>query len=310
MIPRALLANLMISCLLGMEGGTLPAQPVPARLQDHAHASGASPAADSRVPGPAPAAGARQGRPGILVAPTRLVFDSRRRSAEVNLTNTGTAPGNYRVSLIHMEMDADGGMRELPPERVPGKLATEDLVRFAPRQVHLEPQESQAVRLQVRKPADLPDGEYKIFMVFREEPDTPEPPPVNPADPPKNISIQLTTLFGVAIPVLIRQGETAARAGLSGLALAPDGNQLTARLERTGNQSVHGDLRATFLPRSGPARVLAEINGLTVFTPNPCRNVSLALDGGAPRGGRIRLTFSLPQEQGGTLLAEGTLDLP
>jgi len=35
-----------------------------------------------------------------LLAPTRIVFDSRRRTAEVNLSNTGGVRGDYRISPV------------------------------------------------------------------------------------------------------------------------------------------------------------------------------------------------------------------
>ena len=93
--------------------------------------------------------------------------------------------------------------------------------------------------------------------------------------------------------------------------LSPDGKRLDFVLERTGNQSVHGDLKASFLPRAGKPRTLGEINGLSVFSPNPLRKVAMALEGAAPAGpGRIQLTYTSAEEPSGELLAERSLDLP
>jgi len=258
----------------------------------------------AQTPPPAPS----RGGAAVLVAPTRVVFDARRRTAEVNLTNAGGTPGSFRISLTQMVMDADGGCRERPLDDPPGPVALKDLIRFSPRVVTLAPQESQAVRIQLRKPADLPTGEYRLYMVFREEPPaTPEPAPS--AEPAKGLSIRLISLFGVAIPVIIRQGETSAQASVDGLALAHDRKTLTFRLARTGNQSVHGDLKAAFTPRNGKPQVLAEANGLSVFTPNPFRNMTMILDPPCKGGGRIHVTYSSPEDQGGALLAEGSLDV-
>ena len=46
----------------------------------------------------APTAGAGQ----LLVAPARVVLDMHKRTAELNLSNTGFAPGTYRIALIRM----------------------------------------------------------------------------------------------------------------------------------------------------------------------------------------------------------------
>ena len=262
----------------------------------------------AQAPPPAAPSAAPKAGAGVLVAPTRVVFDSRRRTAEVNLTNTGTAPATFRISLTRMEMDAEGGCREVPLDDPPGPVVLRDLVRYSPRLATLAPQESQAVRIQVRKPADLPTGEYRLYLVFREEPPTaPEPSPS--AEPPKGIAIRLVSLFGVAIPVIIRQGDTSAQVALSGLALDPDRRTLRFRLVRSGNQSVHGDVKVTFLPPTGKPQVLAEANGLSVFTPNGYRNMTMTLNPPGKGGGRIHVTYSNPEDQGGALLAEGQLDL-
>lgn len=259
----------------------------------------------------APGAARPQAGPGVLVTPTRIVFDDRKRTGEVALTNAGGGTGTYRVTLVRMDMNEDGGCRELPLERVEGRPAVQDMIRFSPREITLGPQESQVVRIQIRKPADLAPGEYRLHMVFREEP-PPPPEPAGATEQAKGITIRLTSLFGVAIPVIIRHGETSAKTRVADLALDADRRNLRLRLERTGNQSVHGDLKAAFTSARGKAPlVLAEANGLSVFTPNAFRNVVLPLEPSAlPGPGRIQVTFSAPADQGGALLAEGSLEVP
>ena len=266
-----------------------------------------TPAWAQAPPGPTPPGNGSGG--GVLVTPTRLVFDDRKRTGEVSLSNAGNGLGVYRISLVRMDMNEDGGCTELPLERLPGQIAIQDMIRFSPKVVTLNPQESQSVRIQVRKPADLPAGEYRLHMVFREEPPpAPEPVAAGTGEPPKGITIRLTSLFGVAIPVIIRHGETAAKATLTGLTLDADRKVLRFRLERTGNQSVHGDIKVALQPPAGKPVRLAEANGLSVFTPNAFRNLAMPLEGPVGRG-RLRVTFTAPEDQGGALLAEASLEV-
>ncbi len=251
----------------------------------------------------------------LLVAPTRVVMDNRKRTAELNLSNIGLVKATYRISLVRMEMDEAGSFKEVPSINVVGQVSPESLVRFSPREVTLEPQESQTVRLQARKPAELQAGEYRIHMIFRAIPPTPEPPPEStPSGPPKGISIKLIPVYGLAIPVIVRQGETSADVTLADLALDPQGRTILFRLERRGNQSVYGDLKAVFVPKVGPKETVCEANGVAVYTPNPARRVLLAVTTVAPGGrlahGRLHLTYSLPPREGGAMLAEGFLDVP
>jgi P pilus assembly chaperone PapD len=247
---------------------------------------------------------------GLLVFPTRLVFDGHKRAGEVSLTNVGRNQADFRISLVRMDMDADGGCREMPLERLPDSFNAQDMIRFSPKLVTLKPQEGQAVRIQLRLPANLPSGEFRCYMVIREvPPPPPEPTAHGPGDEPRSIAVKLTTLFGVALPLIIRHGETSATAGLSAITLDPDRKTLRLRLDRSGNASVHGDLKATFQSAGGKPQVLGEINALSVFTPNPFRNIAIPMDP-APKGaGRIQVTFSLPDAQGSAPLAAGTLEI-
>lgn len=245
----------------------------------------------------------------LLLAPTRVVFEGRKRSAEVNLSNIGPDRATYRISLVRMDMDEAGSIKERPLD--PGSESLLSLFRFSPREVTLESQESQTVRIQVRKPAELPDGEYRLHMVFRAVPPAASSAPA-PAEPSKGLSIRLTPIYGIAIPLIIRHGETAARVSISEPALDPVKRTLHFRLDRQGNQSVYGDLQATLHPPKGDSEVLAQATGLAVYTPNPSRRVTLALppSKALPPGSRIRITFARPPMEGGALLAETSLTLP
>ena len=254
---------------------------------------------------PPPAGGAGD----LLLAPTRVVFEGRKRSAEVNLSNIGPAQATYRISLVRMEMDEAGSIKERPLD--PGSESLLSLFRFSPREVTLQPQESQTVRIQVRKPAELPAGEYRLHMVFRAVPPATSAA-ATPAEPAKGLSIKLTPIYGIAIPLIIRHGETAAQVSIAEPALDPAKRTLQFRLDRSGNQSVYGDLQATLFPPTGVSEVLAQATGLAVYASNPSRRVSLPLPPAKPLppGSRIRITFARPPQEGGALLAETTFTLP
>jgi len=267
--------------------------------------------ADAQSPPTPPAAGVGN----LLVAPTRVVFEGRKRGGVVNLSNLGGGKATFRISLVRMEMDEQGGFREVPTQRVPGQVAPEDLIRFSPREVTLEAQESQTIRLQIRKPPELPTGEYRIHMLFRAVPPAPEPRA--DGDQPgssKAISIQLTPVFGISIPLIVRHGETSAKLSISDLILDPEAGQVRFTLNRSGNQSSFGDVKISFVPQRGSEETLAQANKLAIYCPNAFRKMSLPIpsrkSGSNLSGGRIRVTYSVPSSEGGALLAEASLNLP
>jgi len=243
------------------------------------------------------------GGPGdLLIAPGRLVFEGRTRTAALNLTNIGLQKATYRITMTRMEMSENGSFKELPTNPDTDKQLF-SLFSYSPHEVVLEPQESQAVRFLVKKPADLAPGEYRVHLVFRAIPPTPDP-----TTPPKKdgtISITLTLIYGLSIPLILRHGETSAAASIAQVSLDQEQKNLLFDLNRTGNQSVYGNLEATLLPLKGSAKSLATMNGVAVYA-----NMPLPADTPLPKGSRIQITFSAPVDAKGTKLAQAEFLIP
>lgn len=263
-----------------------------------------------------PRAAPAQRSPGdLLVAPTRVVLEGRQRTAEITLVNVGSATATYRITLVNLRMDKDGGTKEIEtPE--PGELFANELIRYSPRQVTLEPHVAQTVRIQVRKPADLEAGEYRSHLLFRAVPPA-APAVASPTEPVTEVTVKLTAVYGVSIPVIVRQGDTSTAATLSDLALVPPTGAdkeptLRFRINRTGNQSVYGDLTVMFLPAGGKARVVGLANGVAVYSPNPVRAAGIILHTTpeAPlKNGLLQLTYRR-QEKAKQILAEAAVRVP
>ena len=68
------------------------------------------------------------------------------------------------------------------------------------------------------RPQGLPDGEYRVHMLFRAIP--PATPVVQPTDEqPKGVQFKLTPVYGVTIPVIVRLGNLQATAGIANVHL-------------------------------------------------------------------------------------------
>jgi P pilus assembly chaperone PapD len=117
----------------------------------------------------------------LLVAPTRLVLDGG-RGAEVVLNNIGDEPATYRISVEFRRMTADGNLVEVT-DPTPQEKAAADMIVYAPRRVTLPPHQPQAIRIAARPPAGLPDGEYRVHLLFRAV-----PPPTSVSLPTANIA--------------------------------------------------------------------------------------------------------------------------
>jgi hypothetical protein len=131
------------------------------------------------------------------------------------------------------------------------------------------------------------------------------------------------------IPVIVRHGELAAKVALNGVRLertaakrknpndktaTPGGLAILLNIQRTGNRSVYGDVVVQFFPGSSAAGIqVGRVGGVAVYLPIEEREVRLVVPEAVAtklHGGRLRVTYSLPVEQGGTLLAETTVAVP
>lgn len=198
----------------------------------------------------------------LLVAPTRLVLNGG-RSAEVILNNIGDEPATYRISAEFRRMTPDGLLEEVSDPGAAEKAA-ESMVIFAPRRVTLAPREPQSIRVSARPPRDLPDGEYRIHLLFRAIP--PATPVATPASaPPKGLSFKLTPVYGVTIPVIVRLGNLSVQSGISDVRVEDqDGKPTIAlQLHRTGTRSTFGEVRVL---KSGVKEPVASGRAIAVYT--------------------------------------------
>ena len=217
----------------------------------------------------------------LMVSPTRIVFESNERTKQVNLINNGSESGRFRISFVRRKMTADGKFEEVP-ENEPG-MYSDDIVRFSPRQVTLQPGQSQTVRLMLRKKREMKDGEYRSHMLFQSLPD-PATSDINKLSDKnsKGLSVELIPIVGITIPVIVRHGKLSSTVSLSDLELNQANTvkaekTLSLKINREGSSSAYGDFRVYFTPAGGEPIVIGQINGVAVYTPLASRSVEIRL---------------------------------
>jgi hypothetical protein len=130
----------------------------------------------------------------------------------------------------------------------------------------------------------------------------------------KNMSISLTPIFGISIPVIIRVGENDAKVSISDIKLeeGEDSKLLKLNFNRTGTMSVYGDITVRYITPRGKITQLAFAKGVGVYTPNQRRSLQLSLEnksGVDYSKGRIQVLYTTPEEAKSVKMAEGELVL-
>ena len=252
----------------------------------------------------------------LMLHPTRLVFDKNTRAAQIELINTGSKPASYRISLVNRRM-TEAGQFEAAETAQDGERFADAMLRYSPRQITLQPGTAQTVRVMLRKPAELAEGEYRSHLQFDKLPDAEGKASVESKGAESTqIGVVLNALVGASVPVIVRHGSPGASVTLAGLALQRDDARrplLAMEFGREGGHSVYGDVSVTFTPKNGKPHQLAQVGSIAVYTPNRVRKATLTLEvpaGVALSGGLLEVSYRDRPEAGGKLLAQASLNLP
>jgi len=236
----------------------------------------------------------------LLVAPTRVVLNGS-RGTEIILNNIGDDVATYRVTAELRRMTPEGKLIdvELPNDK---EKAAQEMILYAPRKVTLPPNQPQAIRLSARAPDGLPDGEYRVHMLFRA---IPAPQPATEQKKVEGVAFQLRPIYGVTIPVIVRFGNLEATAALSNVRKVTDNGKPAIALDisRTGSRSTFGEVRVF---KAGVAEPIAMVSGIAVYTEIGQRSVTVPIDPAKAAGatGQVTIQYVEPTDTGPVTLAE------
>lgn len=244
----------------------------------------------------------------LLIMPRRVVFENAKRTQELNLANTGKDTARYEISVVQYRMKEDGNFETLKEADTGNRYATKNF-RFFPRSVVLAPNEAQVVKVQLTNTSQLTAGEYRSHLYFRS---VPKFKPLGEKDTVKgasSISVKLLAVFGLAIPIIIRHGETTVKTTITDISLqsADKVPILNMKINRTGNISVYGDLKVNYIATNGNSTQVGIVNGLAVYVPTPVRNFQLPLSTVLPvnyHTGKLQILYVAQADAKETVFAE------
>ena len=210
----------------------------------------------------------------LRVTMKRVVFEGPRRTEMLTIVNNTAEEQTYRLGWRRMRMTETQSLVSLP-EDDPGTdlKPVDDMVRFAPRRVVLPPGTSQQIRLMLRRPKDLPDGEYRSHFWIQPEAESVKFDPVQEKAAGKP-AVQIKMLTGMTLPVFVRSGNLTATAKITDLKVAPGdkGLAVSMTIYREGTRSLFGEMEF-YCPGVGMDKPWHEVRGIAVYTETPHRTV-------------------------------------
>lgn len=205
----------------------------------------------------------------LQILPTRIVLASD-NSAELTLVNKGTEAGSYRIILRNIRTDEYGNFHHA--DQAEGdELFADKLIRFSPRRVTVEAGAFQKVRVMVRKPKDLKEGEYRTHLVFQALPKQDS----NSLDENGDLSVSVDPIVEVSIPVIVRHGKLTTTLKVQAPSMEEGAIDFT--LAREGSRSAYGDVEVFINNGSRKGERVGYVRGLSVYYPNDKRVVKVPL---------------------------------
>ena len=245
----------------------------------------------------------------LLITPRRVVFEGNKQSQELTLANTGSDTAKYTVSFVQYRMTDDGSFVQIeqPDE---GQLFADKYLRFFPRTVTLPPNGSQVIRMQYRKMPDMQNGEFRSHVYFRAVPNEKLLGEEQTSADSTSIGIKLVPIFGISIPVIVRNGELQVKVDLTNINVDLKSDtvpNLSLVFERSGDKSVYGDLSVMWVPAQGDPIEVGIVRGLAVYTPNKIRKFKMQLHnmpGVDFKKGKLLIKFQAPNDTKAEVFAE------
>ena len=235
----------------------------------------------------------------VTIFPTRVVMNDKDRTAQVEIVNSGTETESYSIQLERKRMTETGEFNVISGDILPGELFADQIVRYSPHRITLAPGAGQTVRLMLKMPDGLLEGEYRSHLSVNRILEasnllSPEKQEKEPTD----INIKLTAYANIAIPVIVRHGKLNAQLEIKDVVLRPGSGKEPSVVEftmlRKGTMSVYGDIAVTFIDENNKIEQVAAVNGVAVYVPNATRKARLTLRGKEilPAKGSLRVIFT------------------
>jgi len=240
----------------------------------------------------------------MLISPIRVYLDDDNRSTEVTLRNPSDGPRSYRLEWVEKSMQENGRYKTYDKDEPLTHEPASSLLRFAPRQITVGPEENQTVRVIFRPKGDTQPGEYHSHLLFKVIPELSEPVDTVNMESEEGIKMQLNMQLSLSVPVVVRHNvKEPPNVRISQVKPVqnkqPDqAAQLAVTLEREGLAGSYGQL-VVEMQRDNQANAerIGLVDNLSIFPEIDRREVKVVLrDRNIPPGAWLRVAYEGEQE--------------
>ena len=266
----------------------------------------------------------------LNITPKRLTFDRTRRNGSIVLLNQGNAPVTVDIGLVDRVMLPDGQIfavedaaRRDDGKAIAGQLkSAKDLFQVSPRRAILQPGRPQTVRVRLSTMPEAETGEHRTHLTVTTIPPrdtgTTAEAAAN-AGTANQLRFQITAVYGLSIPLIVRPADADVRAGIEGARLdfpevSTDGRAAARRppvisldLVRAGTGSVYGNFEVHVVGEKKGSEPIGLARGVGVYPEIAKRVVRIPLNRSPATGERLEVIFTDDDTSPGKVLAKAAL---
>jgi len=227
----------------------------------------------------------------LLITPFHLVMEGRDRSKQLILVNTSNQTNTYRMEWTQLkQIEGNGGYTLDDSYQEGDNRFLQNFAVYSPRQITIAPGEKQTVRVAVRRPADLPPGEYMSHLKFHiiSRPEGAKNGEYDPSLKEGEIKLGIQVRASYSIPIIYRVGDYDIDVQIgqpSFVTKEKTGNMgINIPVSRTGTHGVIGAVKVYHTPNGGEKTLIGELGNANLFASidNRIVKVSTQLEGLSP----------------------------
>ncbi len=212
----------------------------------------------------------------LMLTPVRVILSGKKRAVSVHVNNMSTDSVRFIASLVTLRKDKNGNFYK-PDVESKEEAMIKQMIRFSPKRGIIEGKGRQIVKMMVRKPKDLPPGEYMTFLQLSTDQLTETFANSVSGD------IELDIVVQSSFPVIIQHGKVNAEiTPVSLLSVRPTDGALrpvvNATFSRQGDYSWFGDVTFYYVSTKGKRKRIGYLPSIAIYKDVPSKSFQVVLD--------------------------------
>lgn len=237
-------------------------------------------------------------RADLGITPTLLTFEDGERFEHVTLINNSDEAKTYAMSWRFFKMN-EKGSPYTPIEKSQTEFDVSKAVFFTPRRVTIPAQRPQKIKLALRRPKDIPPGDYHAHLQFSPVTEVAASVDESGVSEEQRAKTGVAINVGYSIPIIVRVGNVDQGIKIGQVTLKRnDQGALVATVPLTRKAGPYGAMAHMFVyhVQSGDEEMVGEVSNANIFPEVNRREIDVRLTKDV-KGGQLKVKLVQPHDK-------------